>query len=109
MEGDVVVEQLIEILKSKRVTHTIINDIPLFYTNANNSSAYVLMNKIQQGLQNEKEIKMFKYHFVDPNPFQPKYGKKLKNNSLFFQSPKETIPFQPMPNCGSIILWIKAQ
>lgn len=108
-KGDVIADQLTEVIKTKRVTHTIINDIPLFYTDSSKASAYFLMNKIEKELKTVKDISTYKYHYVDPNQFQPYYGRKWVKNNLLFHSLNEIKVFQPMPNCGSIILWVKAQ
>jgi hypothetical protein len=100
-KGQDIADKMIQVIRSKRISYVIVNDIPLFYTSNNDSSAYVLMNKIEKAVQNEDGINVIKYHFSIPNEYQPKYGGKIKND-LLFNTPKEVEPFEPMPQCGSI-------
>jgi len=108
-EGQDIADKMINVIKSKRASYIIINDIPLFYTKDKKTSAYILMDKIEKAVQNEKGIKVKKYHFVEPNEFQPKYGKKIKENNLCFNTPKEVETFDPMPQCGSIVQLISVE
>ena len=111
----VCIDEFVQLIVSRKIKTLIINDIALFYgANDHRSSAYVAMNYLTKQLDGivDNGIEYQKYHFSDPNEFQPTYGLKLvdRNNrdlKICFKHCPIVDNYTPWKQLKSIFLIIK--
>ena len=111
----VCIDEFVQLIVSRKIKTLIINDIALFYgANDHRSSAYVAMNYLTKQLDGKVDngIEYQKYHFSDPNEFQPTYGLKLvdRNNrdlKICFKHCPIVDNYTPWKQLKSIFLIIK--
>lgn len=112
----VCIDEFVQLLLHRKIKTLIINDIALFYgENSHCSSAYVTMNYLTKRLDEiaDQGIVYQKYHFSDPNEFQPAYGSKLVNRNneelkICFKHCSIVDQYKPWKKLKSILLIIKA-
>ncbi len=111
----VCIDEFVQLIVSHKIKTLIINDIALFYgANDHCSSAYVAMNYLTNQLDRivDNGIEYQKYHFSDPNEFQPTYGLKIldQNNNepkICFKHCTIVDEYKPWKELKSILLVIK--
>lgn len=97
------IDEIAALVKSNRISKIVINDIPLFYQN---NTAYGCMERLSRQLRGEPFI-INRFHFKDPNNFQPQYGSKYQKDTIAFPISQEAVPYEPFSTCGSIQMIIR--
>lgn len=100
------VDNIINLCDNGRITYIVINDIYLTYAT---ETGYALMEELARKLRTDKNVdeREGRGRFVEPNPWQPEYGKKYPDALSFSIVEPAVVPYSPMGSCGSIFIVIE--
>lgn len=96
------IDQLAILINKGLFRYVIINDISLFY---DAGTGYSCIESLARKMKSSDEyfIKDCKFHFKNPNEYQPTYGQKI-DESLIFPIDEDRIgKYNPFPTCRSIL------
>ena len=102
----VFIDNIISLCDNGRINYIVINDIYLTYAVG---TGYALMEELARKLRTDKNVveREGRGRFVEPNPWQPEYGKKWSCALSFPIIEPSVVPYSPMGSCGSIFIVIE--
>lgn len=102
------IDNIINLCVNGRITYIVINDIYLTYATG---TGYALMEELARKLRNDRNVveREARGRFVEPNAWQPEYGKKWSETLSFPIVEPSVFPYSPMGTCGSIFIVIETK
>lgn len=102
------IDSIINLCDNGRITYIVINDIYLTYATG---TGYALMEEMARKLRSDKKVveREGRGRFVEPNQWQPEYGKKWSDALSFPVVEPAVAPYNPMSTCGSIFIVIETK
>lgn len=102
------IDNIINLCVNGRITYIVINDIYLTYATG---TGYALMEELARKLRNDRNVveREARGRFVEPNAWQPEYGKKWSETLSFPIVEPSVLPYSPMGTCGSIFIVIETK